>query len=274
MKKLLLACASVLTTLVLPGCLQNETTIHLNKDGSGTLVEETRLSPQMLAMFDQMASLGGPEAAKEDPVAKMFSEDKAKARAAELGEGVTFEKSEAINADGAKGARVTYRFKDINTLKITPGDSMKNMSPMGEAKADALKNNATITFAYASGDLTITMPEPPKADGPVAPIGDHPTMPDMDSPDTQAMVKQMLGDMKLSLKLVAEPGIAESNATYKTATTVTLMEMDMGKLIEKPAVFKKLGKLDKNNPAAAMQALKGIDGVKLETQKEVTVKVK
>jgi len=274
MKKLLLACASVCATLVLPGCLQNETTIHLNKDGSGTLVEETRLGPQMLAMFDQMAALGGPDAAKEDPVAKMFSEDKAKARATELGDGVTYDKTEAINANGSKGARVTYHFKDINTLKITPGDSMKNMSPMAEAKADALKNNATIAFSYTGGNLTIRMPEPPKADGPAAPIGDNPNMPDMDNPDSEAMVKQMLGDMKLSLKLVAEPGIAESNATYKTANTVTLMEMDMGKILEKPSALKKFGKLDKNNPAAAMQAFKGLDGAKLETQKEVTVKIK
>lgn len=273
MKKSLLACVSVVTALVLSGCFQNETTIHLNKDGSGTLVEETRLGAQMLAMFDQMSSIGGPDAKKEDPVAQMFSEDKAKARAADLGEGVTFEKSEAISANGAKGARVTYRFKDINTLKIAPGDGMKNMSPMGEAKTDTLKKNATVAFSYTGGKLTIKMPEPPKAD-PAAPADENTNMPDMDKPETAAMVKQMLGDMKMSLKLVAEPGIAESNATYQTANTVTLMEMDMGKLLEKPAAFKQLGKLDKNNPAAAMQALKGLDGVKLETRKEVTVKVK
>ena len=259
--------------LVLPGCLQNETTIHLNKDGSGTLVEETRLGAQMLAMFDQMAGLGGPDAAKDDPVAKMFSKDKAKARAADLGEGVTFESSEPISANGGKGARVTYRFKDINTLKIAPGDGMKNLSPMGEAKAEALKKNATIAFSYSGGKLTIQMPEPPKAD-PAAAAGENPNMPDMDKPETAAMVKQMLGDMKLSIKVVADSGIAESNATYQSANTVTLMEMDMGKMLEKPASFKQLGKIDKNNPAAAMQALQGLDGVKLETKKEVTIKVK
>ena len=118
------------------------------------------------------------------------------------------------------------------------------------------------------------MPEPPKAEAPATPAGDNPNMPDMENPDTEAMVKQMLGDMKVSLKLVVEPGIAESNATYKSANTITLMEMDMGKILEKPAALKKFGKLDKNNPTAAMQALKGVDGAKLETQKQVTVKVK
>ena len=42
----------------------------------------------------------------------------------------------------------------------------------------------------------------------------------------------------------------------------------------KPASFKQLVKIDKNTPAAAMQALQGLDGVKLETKKEVTIKVK
>ena len=239
------------------------------------MIEETKLGQQMLAMFDQMAAMGGPNAAKEDPVAKMFSEDKAKARAAELGEGVTYEKTEALNgADGSKGARVTYRFKDINTLKITPGDGMKNMSPMGEAKADALKKNATIAFSYAGGNLTINMPDPPKADAAAAPAGDNPGMPDMDNPDAQDMAKQMLGGMKVSLKLVAEPGIADTNATYKTANAITLMEMDMDKILAKPAALKQFGKIDKNNPAAAMQAFKGLDGAKLETQKAITVKLK
>ena len=36
------ATASTLIALVLPGCLQSDTTIHLNKDGSGTLVDKER----------------------------------------------------------------------------------------------------------------------------------------------------------------------------------------------------------------------------------------
>ena len=68
MKKTLLAMASALISLVLPGCFQNETTIHLNKDGSGTLVEETRLGGQMLAMMEQMSALGGEQAADKDPI--------------------------------------------------------------------------------------------------------------------------------------------------------------------------------------------------------------
>jgi hypothetical protein len=272
MKKSLLALASALVTLVLPGCFQSETTIHLNKDGSGTLVEETRLGAQMLAMMDQMAGLGGGDA-QEDPVKQMFSADKAKARASQLGEGVVFEKSEAVNANGAKGARVTYRFKDINTLKVSSEDSMKNLSPMG-AQAPAAQKTVPISFTYADGKLTIKMPQPAKADAPEAPAAEDPAKPDLDNPEMEAMMKQMFADMKMSLKVVIEPGIAESNATHQDGNTITLMDMELGKLLENADTLKKLAKVDQKNPAAAMDALKGIEGVKVEAQKEITVKVK
>lgn len=273
MKKLLLLLTSALAALVLPGCFQSETTIHLNKDGSGTLVEETRLGAQMVAMMDQMSGLG-VENAKADPLAQMFSEDKAKARTASLGEGVTYEKTELLTADGAKGARVTYHFADINQLKVTAGDGMKNMSPMGDRAAEKAGKKSPIAFTYAGGKLTIRMPEPPKPDAAESPATDKPGMPDMESPEAQQMMTRMMGDMKLSLKVTIEPGIAESNATHQDGNTITLMEMNMGKLVENPDNLKQLSKVDKDDPTAAMEALKGIDGVKFEAQREVTVTVK
>lgn len=138
MKKILLLAASVLCALILPGCFQHHTTIRLNKDGSGTLVEETLLGAQMLGMLDQMAAgFGGGGAAPADPTKEMLSEEKAKKRATELGEGVSFEKAEPLNKDGSRGARVTYRFKDINQLKVSTGDGMKNLSPPGMPGAEA-----------------------------------------------------------------------------------------------------------------------------------------
>lgn len=272
MKKLHILLASAFATFVLPGCFQSETTVHLNKDGSGKLVEETRLGAQMVAMMGQFSGIGGE--AKADPFAEMFSEEKAKARAKELGEGVTFEKSEPVNAGGAKGARVTYSFKDINQIRVSAGDGMKNMNPAGEMAAEKAKENPPITFSYTGGKLTIKMPEPgkPEAADKIAP--DEAGKPDMDSPEAMAMMKQMMGDMKMSLKVVIEPGIAETNATHQDANTITLMEMNMGKLVENADSLKKLGTIDQNDPAAAMEALKGIDGVKIESKREVTVKVK
>ena len=267
MKRLFLATASTLIALVLPGCLQSETTVHLNKDGSGTLVEQTTLGSQMMAMLEQMSAIGGDKG--KDPVGEMFSEEKAKAKAATLGEGVTLEKVEPLDVKGNKGARTTYHFADINKLKISTGDAIKNMSPMGDQAPAAAKQNP-IAFAYAGGTLTVTLPEleKPAADAPMpadAPEG---------NPQMEAMMKQMLGDMTMSVKVVIEPGIAETDATFRDANTITLVDLEMSKLLEKPDSLKKLTSAPKDNPAAAMELLKGLDGVKMETKKVVTVKLK
>ncbi len=267
MKRLLLATASIFTALVLPGCLQSETTVHLNKDGSGTLVEQTTLGAQMMAMLEQMSAIGGDKG--KDPVAEMFSAEKAKAKAATLVEGVTFEKVEPLDIKGNKGARTTYRFADINKLKISTGDAMSNMSPMGDQVPVAAKQKP-VSFAYSGGTLTVTLPEPGKL------AADAPKPPDApeENPQMEAMMKQMLGDMTLSVKLVIEPGIAETDATYRAASTITLVDVQMGKLLEKPDTLKKLNRAPNNNPAAAMELLNGLAGVKMETKKVVTVKLK
>jgi hypothetical protein len=280
MKKLLLAATSALIALALPGCLQNETTIHLNKDGSGTLVDETLLGAQMLAMLDQFAAGfgGGEDKPKEDPTKQMLSEDKAKKRATELGEGVTFVKAEPLEKNGAKGARTTFAFKDINKLKVSTGDGMQGMSkmgPMADAPQPEAKKEKPIGFAFADGKLTIKMPEPEKpAAAPEAPAGEGPGKPDLDDPDAQAQMKQMMGDMKMSLKIVCAGGIAETTASNKEGNTITLFEMDMGKLMENPDTFKKLAAVDQKDPNAAMEAMKNLKGVKIETKKEVTVTLK
>ena len=265
MKRLLLATASTLIALVLPGCLQSETTIHLNKDGSGTLVEQTTLGAQMMAMLEQMSAIGGDK--DKDPIAEMFSVDKAKAKAATMGEGVTFEKSEQLDLKGNKGARTTYHFADMNKLKVSTADVMKNLSPMAD-QAPAADMQKPVAFAYADGILTVTLPQPVKPDA--AKPADMPE----ENPQMEAMMKQMLGDMTLVVKLVIEPGISETDATYTDANTITLVDVEMAKLLEKPDALKKLNSAPKDNPAAAMEFLKGLDGVKMETKKVITVKVK
>ena len=271
MKRILLPCLSLLAALALPGCLQQATTLHLNKDGSGTLVEETTFGAQMVAMLGQFAGIGGDKA--KDPIKELASPDKAKARAAALGEGVTVEKVEAIEVNGNKGARATYRFADINKLQLSVSGGLQEAMPKmpGAPEADKPKEKPT-TFKYAAGVLTITNPDQDKPEAAAAakPEG----APELGDEAQQAMMKQVMGDMKMSLKVVIEPGIASTDATHVNGNTVTLMDMDMGKLMDNPEVFKTLGNMDQNNRAQAMAALKNIKGVKVETQKTITIKVK
>lgn len=273
MRNPFLLAISAFASLALTSCFQSESTIHLNKDGSGTIVQEIRLGAQVLAM---MSGFGGNEEgeAAPDPVAGLLSVDKAKAAASKLGEGVAFEKAEPVSVNGSKGARITYRFTDINKLTLSMNDSMEKMSADTEGPApDPTAKERPVTFAYAGGKLTIKMPEPEKKETP--PVGEvAEKVEEANDPAAEEMMKQMLGDMKMSMRIVIEPGIAETNATHRNENTITLMEMEMKKLVENPEQMKKLTSIDQEDPAAAMEALKGIEGIKFETKPEITVTLK
>ena len=278
MKRLALPIVSLLAALALPSCLQQATTVHLNKDGSGTLVEETTLGAQVGAMLGGLAAgFGGDQggAPAIDPAKELASPDKAKARAATLGKGVTVDKVEAIEVNGNKGARITYHFADINQLQLSAGSGMQDAMPKmpGAPEAAAQKAEPT-TFKYADGLLTITNPDPGKAQPPAKAPENGAGAPDFDNEQMAPMVKQMLGDMKISLKVVIEPGIASTTATHVTGNTVTLAEMDMGKVLDNPDAFKKLQGMDQKDPAKAMEAFKDFKGVKMESKKEITIKLK
>jgi len=264
MKKTIITLASAIVAMALSSCFQHEMTITLNKDGSGTVVEETRMSAQMLATLTQIAAgFGAAEGEAEDPTADLLSENKAKDRAKELGEGVTIEKIEPVEKNGSKGARVTYAFNDINKLNVDVGSGMKSMAEDGGQE----KKESPIGFSYKDGKLTIRMPEPEKENGEAA-AGE------LDE-QGMAMMKGMFSDMKMSMKLVIAPGIAETNATHRDGDTITLMSIDFGKLVDNPESLKKLAATQhEQDPAARMAVLKGIDGAQVEAQSEVTVTLK
>ena len=281
MKRILMPIAAALAAFVLPGCLQQHSTITVNKDGSGTIVEETTFGAQMAAMMGALGGLGGEEggAAQPDPLKDLADEGKAKERAASIGEGVTLDKIEPIDVEGRKGVRVTYKFTDINKVKYTSamedmGGEMAENVPLPDGTEKPVAK--PMSFKYADGTLTITNPDNPQpagddkaADGEAADSGE----PDAEAIQAEAMAKAMLSDMKVSMKIVVPDGIAETNATHVDGGTITLMDIDFGKVLGTPGLFTKMQQGDKN-PAAVAQALKEVKGIKVEEKKEITVKVK
>jgi hypothetical protein len=253
-------------------CFQHEVTVHVKPDGSGTIVEETRLGPQMLQMMEQMAAGFGGNAAEADPTKDMLSEDKAKERAKKLGDGVRFLKMEPVAANGSKGARATFSFDDITKINLSTSEGSKAIQMPGAPPQEGPKE-APIRFEFNNRELTVHMPQPDKdaaAEKPDAP-GEEP---DMNNPEAKAMMKQMFGDMKMSIVIKADSGIASTDASHRDGDTVTLMEMNFGKLIENEDNLKKLATMDQKDPQKAMESLKGIDGIRFEAKPSITIKLK
>lgn len=259
-KSLRLLAPALIALFGLSSCFQVDSTVRLKKDGSGTITEEVVLGAQMLAMMEQMAGLGGEGADKKDPLDEMMTPEKAAESAKTKGEGVTVDKVEKINEGGRKGFRVVYKFTDINKLKVVMGQ---------EGEAGAASKEQPVTFTYADGKLTIKNPEPKKAeDAGEAKEGE------LNNPEMMAQAKEMFKDMRVVSKLVIEPGIAKTNATYVQGDTITLADIDFGKIVANEKGMEALKKLDPQDPAKFQEAIKGIEGVKFEAQREVTVDLK
>ena len=269
-------CAGLLALLT-SSCLEHSATIRLNKDGSGTITEETVFSAEASAMMAQMPPGG------ESPAGKFADAKKAAATATAMGEGVTVEKVEKIDKDGRVGGRVVYKFKDINKVKYGFGETMsdagKDMGPPG-APGDApdapgdKPESKPMTFKYEGGVLTLVNPEPEAAAKKPAAGGDAPDAAEEVDPQSLAMMQGVFKDMKMSLKVEIVDGIAETNASHVDGNTVTLMEMAFGKLLANPEHLKKLNAMKDSSPAEAAAAFKGVEGFKIETKDTVTVKVK
>jgi hypothetical protein len=275
--------SAAVMALGLSSCLEVNETVTLKKDGSGTIVEETILGAQASAMMQMAALQGGGEAPD------MFGEESAKKRAEKFGKGVTVAKVEKINENGKTGSRVTFQFTDINTVTLDLSDGASSLSAMSPDAAAAAEEKAPdsqpFKFTYQDGQLTIINPKPKKEDADAAKAALKDAAAKDDTPaaeedagaeaaQMQAMAMQMMKDMKMSLKIVIEPGIAETDATHRDGNTITLMEMDMGKLMANPEVMKQMQGLDIQDPDALEKKLKGIEGVKGEEKEKVTVKVK
>lgn len=275
--------AAAAFALGLSSCLEIHETVTLKKDGSGTIVEETVLGAQLSAMM-QMAALQGGGGEAPD----LFGEEAAKKRAEKFGKGVTVAKIDKIDQQGKSGSRVTYQFTDINTVSLDMSDgasSLNAMSPQGaEEKPAPLK---PITFRYKDGLLTIVNPKPKKEELDAAketakdatqkteiPAVEDAVEEGAEAAQMQAMAMQMMKDMKMSAKVVIEPGIAETNATHHSGDTITLIQMEMSKLLASPEVMKEFQSLDIKNPDALEKKLQSIEGVKGEEKESVSVKLK
>lgn len=247
-------------SLLASSCLQHESTVNLNKDGSGTIVEQTILGQQMMAMMGQIGGDG-----QADPMAEMFNEEKAKASAAKLGEGVEFVKLEMINEGGKKGARVHYKFADINKLSMNPAGGLESMNDGGaEVEAD---EKELVKFKYADGKLSLVVPPTDFEEMNMDEEGGE-------NAEMEAMAKQMMADMSLSMKIVMPGGIEKTNATHVDGNTVTIMDVKVAKMFDQKAALKKISETAKTDKKAAIAEFNKLEGIKMETNENVTISLK
>ena len=269
------ALALALLATMAAGCIQDQKVLKLQRDGSGTLVEEVYMSPQVTGMMEQMAAgmaeglkQGGVpvDAAKAktalDPL-EMFKSDIEK-RTAELGSDVKLvSQLSKTNAQGWKGYVVTYRFNDITKLNLKLTDQKKddNAEP-GKAKGEPLRvtfrktPRPMVSFQQAPAPQAAEAPAKPEEAGAAAKA---------DNAMPAAMMSAMLQGMRMSFIVEVDGKIVNTTSHYRQGNNrIVLLDLPMDKVLGNAAGAKLLeGGKDDPRALDKMRELK-IEGLAIE----------
>jgi hypothetical protein len=261
--------------IALLGCFDSSILVKVKKDGSGTVEETVILSK---AFTELMASFGagmGGEEQQEQQDQDLVDQDKLRAKAAAMGDGVELVSADPVVTERGSGFKAVYRFKDINQLKVNenPSDNVPG-PPSGEEQAP--NPEELVQFRFTRGGtatLEIIYPkdfndEEVQAGEEEMEAGPDPTA----DPEMMAMMKQLYADMRMKLVVEVDGTIVDTNATYREGSRVTLMEVDFGKLMEEGDKFDELMQAKPETVEEMKRALEGVESIKVETAQNIRIR--
>ena len=289
MVKRMLLLTALCAVVLLTACIDSTTVISVRKDGSGIVTETTYLNDSMKAMMQNMAGMFGEEAKQEAEKDEPINIDELKEKAAKLGEGVTFVSAKEVkNEEGAKGVEVVYAFEDIRKLNIDAkpdnpmGDEMAGM--MGaeaseESTGEEVKN--PITFDFEKGRSSKLIVHIPKEEEKEAETEFSETESETDeeqpSDSDMQMMQQMFKGFRIRIMVnLLEGKLEKTNASFVEKVngkeTVTLFDFNLGDIMGKKEYMDQLKALEKmKDMDKAMEEMKKIPGLKIETKEKVEI---
>jgi hypothetical protein len=252
-----LACVSTLVT----GCINSDTLVKVKPDGSVTIEQTTLMNLQAFKPMMQGLEKQGA------PAGPVVNEADLK-RAAERMGGVTYVSGEPVKGpNGFEGVKALYSFADINAVRVDQDPHMTgsttgfSTSPAATADEEALR--FTLTRAGDVSTLVVTFPDKPggaaQEGGQAAPGADA------SSPQMLAMMKTMFEGFKVAIDLEVLGTIVKTDADYVEGSRVTLLEMDLGALLQDEEKLKQIQ--SKVKPGASISEvkpyLKDVKGIKI-----------
>lgn len=280
MKKRLLLLCVLCAAVLLTACIDTMTVISVRKDGSGTITEAVYFNESAKTMMQEMMGQFGEEKTEGDK--DPLDVEKYKAKAGELGKGVTFVSAkEVTNKEGASGIEVVYAFDDVRTLNIDAepenpmGDKMAGM--MGaEAVEEEKKEKNPFTFDFIKGStpkLIVTIPKENKEKHSEEEVDETEANPEASSAGLE-MMKPFLEGFRIRVLIKLLDGkVTKTNASFvDNKDTITLIDVAMGEIFNNPELMSKMEDLDKmKDMSAAMEKMKEIPGLKVETAEKVEI---
>lgn len=257
MKRTLLVLALMLTC---SGCIHMSTLITLKPDGSGTMDQEIGMNPQALSMLAAFGSNGRGMQQQPGRLDDIFNEQKAREQADKMG--VKFVSGTPIDTPSLKGYRARFAFDDIKALKVRMQDA-RAMRGDGNSRQDPFD----FEFARGASSSTLTIHIPQDLQRPpLAQLGGGNNQ--MSQEQAQAMVtmmRPMFAGMFVDVSLAIDGRIVRTNAPFVDGNHITLVQVDMDKVINDDAAWMKLQK------ATTPADMSNILGVKVSTQPTLTI---
>ncbi len=250
------------------GCLQVETTVRVESDGSGTITERFVLGNEAVEMLSQMAP--------EGETFNLMDEEQLKEDAADFGDGVRFDSAESVQDDFGQGYVVRYAFDDVNQLRLNPNPGEK--VPGGEPVEPEPVEPDHVTFTLEGSSpstLVVRWPVEQGAAGEgggeqaeAAPEGE----PIEPGPEDIEMAKAFMEGMRMAMHVETAGEIVETNATHREGSRVTLLDFSFSELLANPDALKAMMMAEPESLAEAKDLIAGIPGLKFETETEVTIR--
>lgn len=245
------------------GCIDSTTVITVKPDGSGTLEQRVVVNTQAFKGMLQpgSSSFGTP---MQDPATQ---EAEMKAAAAKLGDGVRFVSVTPVKTpDGLEGVAATYAFDNIATLRLdqdpsltgTPGVTGERRESKPIVFAFTRNTNGTSTI---TANFTDVANEAGARAAAAAPQGAQPEAP----PEMMAMAKAMFAGFRVGIVLQPAGEIVKTNATWVEGSRVTLLEMDLGALLQDEKKLRDIQAALGPNPSVTelKPYMAGLKGLKL-----------
>jgi hypothetical protein len=255
-------------TILFAGCLEVNTTIHLNKDGSGTLEESVLMSSQVVQMISAFASSFDSTAADTNKFS-LFKEDQLIADTSKYGTGIKYLSGKEVKEDGKEGYNVLYSFNNINDLRINQNPNSKIDMEGVEFEEDTA--HEFLHFDFTPGELcllTIRMPSLKDQD-----VSNEVPSRDTLSSNTEGMdeLLKFMKDMRIALVLDVNGKITQTNASYVNGSAITLFDINFNELLDNPEKLKMFKEQNPKNIEEIKKIVENLPGVKVELNNPVNI---
>lgn len=265
MKKIMFG--ALIFLFVTTGCLQVDTKVFVNKDGSGIIEENVMMKNEVLEMMKQFIMAFDSTQAEEF---NFFKEEELISKASQYGEGVTYLSSEKLKSEDFEGVKVRYLFQDISkiNLSLVADDQLPSLTDESTPKDESELLKFVLDKTPAQTNLKVFLPSMKnEQDENIA----EEEIDDSTANENFEKVKEMFTDMKISLRIIPAEKIKQTDAEFVDNNQVTLIEMNLNSLINNPELFKDLSGNKIKSLDEFRKAVKDLEGFKIESKNEINI---